>query len=183
MKGGFQNVVGEEVLSCLASVDGTRGLCRWVRQFMAGRTFVVSWDRKARGVGTSSKGVPQGSPLSPVLFLVWMAPIFWEMGRRVVEEVPEVGVEFPSYIDDLLCGLYVGRRSVGGLDTIERKEQMEDLLDRVTRTLKEVAGERGLPLAEDKEGCLVLRDKTGHRGRHGVAEKVKCLGVIFDEDL
>ena len=42
VKGGFQNVVGEEMLDCLASVEGTRGLCRWVRQFVAGRTFEVS---------------------------------------------------------------------------------------------------------------------------------------------
>ena len=36
-------------------------------------------------------GVPQGSPLSPVLFLVWMAPILVDMERRVQEEVPGVG--------------------------------------------------------------------------------------------
>ena len=70
VKGGFQNVVGGEVLSCLADVEGTRGLCGWVRQFVAGRTFEVSWDGKVRGVGSSSMGVSQGSPLSPVLFLV-----------------------------------------------------------------------------------------------------------------
>ena len=46
-------------------------------------------------------GVPQGSPLSPVLFLVWLAPILVEMERRIREEVPGVGVEFPSYVDDL----------------------------------------------------------------------------------
>ena len=74
----------------------------------------MSWDGKVRGVGASSKCVPQGSPLSPVVFLVWMAPIIQEMERRIVEEVPGVGVEFPSYVDDLNCGLYVGRRSVSG---------------------------------------------------------------------
>ena len=136
-----------------------------------------------RGVGSSSMGVPQSSPLSPVLFLVWMAPIVREMERRVVEEVWGVGVEFPSYIYDLHCGLYVGRRGVGDLDAIERRERMGDLLDRVSKTLKEVAGKRGLPLAEDKEERLILRDKTGRRGRRGVAEKVKWLGVILDEDL
>ena len=150
---------------------------------MADRTFEVSWDGKVRGVGTSSKGVPQGSLLSPVLFLVWMAPILREMERWIVEEVPGVGLEFHTYVYDLHCSLYVGRRSVGGLDAIGRKERIEDLLDRVSRTIKEVAGERGLPLAEDKEECLILREKTGRRGRRGVAEKLKWLGVILDEDM
>ena len=140
---------------------------------MAGRTFEVSWDGKGRGVGSSSMGVPQGSLLWPVLFLVWMAPILREMERRVVEEVPGVGVEFPSYVDDLHCGLYVGRRRLRNLDTIERREQIGDLLVRVSRTLKEVAGERGLPLTEDKEERLILRDRAGRRGQRGIAEKVK----------
>ena len=60
---------------------------------------------------------------------------------------------------------------------------MGDLLNRVSKTLKEVACERGLPLAEHKEERLILRDRTGRRGRCGVAEKVKWLWVILDEDL
>ena len=70
-----------------------------------------------------------------------MAPILREMERQVVEEVSGVGVEFPSYVDDLHCGLYVRGRSVRGLDAVGRKERMEDLLDKVSRTIKEVAGE------------------------------------------
>ena len=78
---GIPKRCGGEVLDYLASVEGTRGLCRWVRQFVAGRTFEVSWDGKVRGVGSSSMGVPQDSSLSPVLFLVWMGPILREIER------------------------------------------------------------------------------------------------------
>ena len=127
--------------------------------------------------------VPQGSPLSPVLFLVWMAPILSEMERRIVEEVPGVAVEFPSYVDNLHCGLYEPGRVVGRLGAVERREWMEDLLDRVSVVLKEVAAEHHLPLTEDKKERLVLRNNSGRRGRRGVAEKLKWLGVIFDEDL
>ena len=105
------------------------------------------------------------------------------MERRIKEEVPGVGVEFPSYVDDLHCGLYDGGRVLRGESMMDRRERMEDLLGRVSMVLKEVAAERGLPLAEDKEERLVLRCKYGRRGRRGVAEKVKWLGVILDEDL
>ena len=95
-------------------------------------------------------GVPQGSPLSPVLFLVWLAPILVEMEQRVREEVPGVRVEFPSYVDDLYCGLYDERGSCRKLGEVERRQQMGDLVDWVSMVLKEVVAERGLPLAEDK---------------------------------
>ena len=91
------------------------------------------------GVGRSMVGVPKGSPLSPVLFLVWMAPILVEMERRICEEVPGVGVEFPSYVDDLHCGLYDERASCRRLEEVERREGMGDLVDRVSVVLKEVA--------------------------------------------
>ena len=183
VKGRFQNVVGNEVVGRLAQVAGTRGLCRWVEQFVSPREFEVSWDGKVRGVGRSTVGVPQGSSLSSVLFLVWMAPILQEMECRIMEEVPGVRVEFPSYGNDLHCGLYDSRRVMRGLGEVERRARMEDLLGRVSVVLKEVATEQGLPLAEEKEERLILRSKAGRRGRRGVAEKVKWLGVILDDEL
>ena len=183
VKGGFQNVVGEEALGLLGGGEGTRGLCGWVERFVAPRDFEVSWDGKVRGMRRSTTGVPQGSPLSLVLFLVWMAPILTVMERRIKEEVPGIAVEFPSYVDDLHCGLYDKGRATRGQDEVDRRERMEDLLGRVSAVLKEVAAERCLPLAEDKEERLALQSKSGRRGRRGVAEKVKRLGVIFDEDL
>ena len=140
---------------------------------MSPREFEVSWDGKVRGVGRSTVGVPKGSPLSPVLSLVWMAPILEEMERWIMEEIPGVLVEFPSYVDDLHCGLYDSRRVMKRLGEVERRERMEEQLEHVSVTLKEVARERGLPLAEDKEERLVLRSKAERRGRRGVVEKVK----------
>ena len=138
-----------------------------------------------RGLGWTSKGVPEGSPLSPVLFLVWMAPILREMERRVVEEVAPATVDFPSYVDDLHYGIYLRGRDTTRTpnDPVVARERVEDLLERASRTIKEVAVVRGVPLAEDKEECLILRDKKGRRGRRGVVEKVKWLGVILDEEL
>ena len=56
---------------------------------------------------------------------------------------------------------------------------MENLVDRVSVVLKEVATERSLPLAEDKEERLILRGGGSRRGRRGVCENVKWLGVIL----
>ena len=66
---------------------------------------------------------------------------------------------------------------------MESRERMEDLVDRVSVVLKEVATDRGLPLAEDKEEQLILRSGGGCRGKRGDCEKVKWLSVILNEDL
>ena len=58
MKGGFQNVIGGEVLGCLGGVEGTRGLWRWVSEFVSPQKFEVSWEGAVRGMGSSAVGVP-----------------------------------------------------------------------------------------------------------------------------
>ena len=126
--------------------------------------------------------MPQGSPLFAVLFLVFMAPILKEMERRVKEEVGRVEVQFPSYVDDLHCGLY-DRRGAG--EEQVKHERMQDLIARVQRVVAEVAAEQRLPLAADKEESMVLRGGGGRkkRRRNGLAEKVKWLRVILDDSL
>ena len=102
-----------------------------------------------------------------------------------MEEVAPATVDFPSYVDDLHCGIYVrgGGTRKALSDPLEARERMEDLLDRASTTIKEVAVARGVPLAEDKEERLILHDRKGRRGRRGVVEKVKWVGVILDEEL
>lgn len=73
---------------------------------MSAREFKVLWDGKVYGVGRLETGFPPGSPLFPVLFLVWLALKLKEIKRHIVEKMPSVVVEFPSYDDDLHCGLY-----------------------------------------------------------------------------
>ena len=182
VKGRFQNVRSAEVLDRIGRCDPLRCWLPWLERFMSPREFEVAWDGSVRGRGAAAKGVPQGSPLSPVLFLVFMAPILEKMERRVKEEVGRVDVQFPSYVDDLHCGLY--DRGVAG-DEEAKRERMQDLVARVQRVVTQVAAERRLPLAADKEESMVLKGGCGRKKRrkNGLAEKVKWLGVILDDRL
>ena len=91
-------------------------------------------------------------------------------------------MQFPSYVDDLYCGLYDGR---GGGEEEVRRKWMQDLVARVQRVVAEVAAEQRLPLTADKEQSMVLRGgrERKKKRRNGLAEKVKWLGVILDDRL
>ena len=182
VKGGFQNVRSAEVLSRIGGCGPLRCWLSWLERLMSPREFEVAWDGSVRGKGAATKGVPQGSPLSPVFFLVFMAPILEEVERRVKKEVGRVGVQFPSYVDDLHCGLY-DKRAAG--EEEDMRERMQDLVTRVQRVVAEVAVEQRLPLAADKEESMVLRGGCGRKKRrkNGLTEKVKWLGVILDDRL
>ena len=58
--------------------------------------------------------------------------------------------------------------SCRGLEEVDRRVGMGDLLNWVSVVIKEVAAEYGLPLAEDKKERLILRSGGGRRGRRGV---------------
>ena len=182
VKGGFQNVRSAEVLARMEGCTPLRCWLPWLERFMSPREFKVAWDGGVRGRGVAAKGVLQGSPLSPVLFLVFMAPILEEMERRVKEEVGRVEVQFPSYVDDLHCGLYDMR---GAEEEEVKRERMQDLVARVQRVVAEVAAEKELPLAADKEESMVFRGGCGRKKnkRNGITEKVRWLGVILDDRL
>ena len=107
-----------------------------------------------------------------------MAPILEEMERRVKEEVGRVDVQFPSYVDNLHCGLY-DKRVAGEKE--DKRERMQDLVTRVQRVVTEVAAEQRLPLAAAKEESMVHMWGCGRKKRkkNGLTEKVKWLGVIL----
>ena len=67
VKGGFQNVRSAEVLNMIGGCGPLRCWLSWLKRFMSPREFEVAWDGRVRGRGAAAKGVPQESPLSPVL--------------------------------------------------------------------------------------------------------------------
>ena len=88
----------------------------------------MEWDGVIKGRGRINVGVPQSSPLSPVIFLIFMAPILEEMEAKLTAEL-KTNIEIPSYVHDILVCI---------LDK-DKKGDMKAKLDQGNMIINQVA--------------------------------------------
>ena len=131
-----------------------------------------------RGSGSANVGVPQGSPLSPVVFLIWMAPILGEDGKEDERGSRSWdgsgsgrGTAIPSFVDGMCTDIVVWE---GGCN-------MQRVETNVKRIVREVAEECKFPIETDKEEVLHIR--KSRKKKNADRRYVKWLGVIFDDSL
>ena len=149
---------------------------RWkgrVKNFFREREFSIEWDGTIKGRGKTNLGVPQGSPLSPVIFLIFMAPILQEMEAKLIAEL-QTKIEIPSYVDDILVCIL----------NKEKKGDMKANLDQANMIVNQIAAKWTLPLEKDKHETIVFNPGgtgSGKRKKRVEVERVKWLGIIQDE--
>jgi len=110
----------------------------------------LEWDGKVRGKGKTNIGVPQGSPLSPVIFLIWMAPIIMKMEEALKNRWPTFDLELPLYVVDLYLGVLIWERIMA------RGIKMDEVLDEEDKIVNRIAAENHLPLKDSKHERLIL---------------------------
>ncbi|SPO28384.1 uncharacterized protein UTRI_04781 [Ustilago trichophora] len=99
---------------------GLTSFGRWVCQWLRGRTFTVHLEGEVSGVySMGDRGIPQGSPLSPLLWVLYADSLF--EGRVHAHSPPIVE---GSYVDDLFV-------VVSSLSIDKLYADCQDWLDRV----------------------------------------------------
>jgi len=133
---------------------GHRWLGKWIDDWLAPREFEVEVAGRVIGRTTITGGTPQGSPLSPALFKIYMSHIVWKAEKKLRErKYMELRNEkkeryWPlSFIDD-----------VNGVCVGSEKE--------VDKALTEAGTEAGIKWDREKNW----------KGKHG-----KHLGVIMGD--
>lgn len=68
---------------------------RWVESFLSNRTAGLAFNGEMQEVSPVSTRIPQGSPVSPIRFLIYLSAHFDKLDREYSD------TKCPSYIDDL----------------------------------------------------------------------------------
>ena len=92
VKGAFDHVAKNKLLAILQQLRLPTSLISWVSSFLGNRVLRLSFDGQTEEFSRIDTGIPQGSPISPILFLIYIRDLFPSIAAAKVI----------SYIDDIL---------------------------------------------------------------------------------
>ncbi|APA05858.1 hypothetical protein sscle_01g006280 [Sclerotinia sclerotiorum 1980 UF-70] len=80
VKGAFDAVLPGRLVNRLREQGWPNNLVRWVQSFATNRSIKIRLDGETGPETKLECGLPQGSPISPILFMLYIALLFW-MGK------------------------------------------------------------------------------------------------------
>jgi len=93
VKGGFDNIDHRKLLDGLSENNKVPdSLIDWIQNFITTRNISLAYPGRRRRTHVLNKGIPQGSPLSPLLFVIYVKPL------HLAGEPTELFTT--SYVDD-----------------------------------------------------------------------------------
>jgi len=178
LRAAFDRVRRLGLLSQLSTAGIPGPWLRWLRSWLADRRARVRWNSSLSGCRVMSAGVPQGSPLSPLLFDIFVA------GLPEALRTASPSVQVVQYADDLTL-------ASRGTDPIAAAVPMQAALDRLSAWAREHAVE----IAPEKTEAVVLttdpsqvnakcRPQLSLNGSQlSYKAAIKILGVTIDSQL
>lgn len=111
VKGAFDHVSINQLLRVCSQLGLPLALIRWIQSFLSDRSIQLAFDGDSTKETPVSVGIPQGSPISPILFLIYIRFLFDETEEEDQDLKEMISqVRFLSYIDDI--ALIISSRSL-----------------------------------------------------------------------
>src|SRR6266705_2893381 len=175
VKGAFDHVSKSRLLDTMKRLHLDPAVIRWTDSFLSHRQIGLAFDGEREDLQSVNTGIPQGSPISPILFLIYLRFLF----TTIQERHPNTAT--PSYIDDVAC-LVVG----------DSEEENCRKLEAIAQTAFEW-GDNNAVAFDDPKTELIHFHRRQHTPQCSVilpngtiikpSTVVRWLGVFFDRKL
>ena len=175
VKGAFDHVSTKQLLRIMSELHLPTQVQTWTKSFLEKRKAGLAFDGEKQRIQDIEIGIPQGSPISPVLFLIYIRFLF----PKIKAKFPEV--QKPSYIDDV--ALYT---------TGKNAEENAKVLQEVAKTVFTWAEENAVQFDDSKSELIHFsrgqKDPTAkitlpNRTVIKPVNQVKWLGIWLDRKL
>jgi ribonuclease HI/endonuclease/exonuclease/phosphatase (EEP) superfamily protein YafD len=168
IKGAFDYVSKEQLIRVLEGLGLPRALISWVGHFLTGRKIQLAFEGQIQPLTDLATGVPQGSPISPILFLLYVRGILATQGYQL------------SYMDDFSISITStsAKKNIRQLEAIasslfEQAEGQKVQFDPSKTELIHFSRQKQPILEGIQVGGLFFKAKT----------LVRWLGIFFDNRL
>jgi hypothetical protein len=107
VKGAFLHVAKGNLIKRIEEMGFEADLVRWVESFMEESKVIMSMDGKEGDRMDVETGVPQGSPVSPVLLVIYLLGLFGKVEKDAKESESQ-GISFVDDVAWVVEGVDVG---------------------------------------------------------------------------
>jgi hypothetical protein len=167
----FDNSPHKGILCTLKEYGCPDYIGNWLVSFFSDRKFVVEIEGTFSEEKNILAGVPQGSPLSPILFSLYINKIGYILEKH-----------------DLLFGLFADDLTIWKID--DTLDVIKDTLQNAINDINNFFNEKGLKLNEKKCTYTLFTSKPKERieliinnEQINYEPNPKCLGIYFDPKL
>ena len=168
IKGAFDHVSKPKLLATMQKLQLPPSLISWVDSFLSERIIRLMFDGKVQDETHVDIGIPQGSPVSPILFLIYTRDVWQDKAFQL------------SYMDDF---------SIAKSSTSAKKNCRA--LESIAQSLFQKATDKGVQFEPGKTELMHFhthrREETEGItiGGHQIKPKklIRWLGIWFDPQL
>lgn len=168
IKGAFDHVSKVKLIACLTNLKLPLSFISWVECFLSDRSIQLMFDGQVQSSTDINIGVPQGSPISPMLFLIYIRDLVQDEAFQL------------SYIDDFQI-------TVSSTSARKNCQILSHLIGRLFQKAEEHGAEFEGSKSElihfsgsrtEITDCVIIDDVTIHP-----QTVVRWLGIWFDCQL
>ena len=170
VKGAFDHVAKNQLIAIMQRLGLPVSLLSWTWCLLNERRLRLSFDGQTECFAEVHTGIPQGSPVSPILFLIYIRELFPDLSVRVLSYMDDIALATSSKSPDR--NIAVLERESAKLFRLGANNAVE--FDLAKTDLIHFTRQRSKP-------CRPLRLPDGSSVRP--KEVVRWLGVWFDQKL